>query len=294
MTVLAGVGESFQQTAATGPLLFALGACLLAGLVSFASPCVVPLVPGYLSYLAGLVGAQAPPATVDQARRSRSAAPAGGTATAVLTETPAAAETGPAPDSGRLRVAGAAGLFVAGFTVVFVLATATVFGLIQTLNVNRELLQRLGGVVTIVMGLAFLGLIPALQRDTRMEPRRLAGIAGAPLLGAVFALGWTPCLGPTLSGVMAVAAGTEGTTAVRGVALIVAYCLGLGLPFVILAFGSASALRGVGWLRRNSRRIQIVGGVLLVAVGAALVTGAWDQFVGWVRDGFVAEVTLPI
>jgi cytochrome c-type biogenesis protein len=127
-----------------------------------------------------------------------------------------------------------------------------------------------------------------------MEPRRLAGIAGAPLLGAVFALGWTPCLGPTLSGVMAVAAGTEGTTAVRGVALIVAYCLGLGLPFVILAFGSASALRGVGWLRRNSRRIQIVGGVLLVAVGAALVTGAWDQFVGWVRDGFVAEVTLPI
>ncbi|MEV3965339.1 cytochrome c biogenesis CcdA family protein [Nocardia sp. NPDC050193] len=294
MTALAGVGESFQQTAATGPLLLALGACLLAGLVSFASPCVVPLVPGYLSYLAGLVGAQAPPATVDQVRRNRSATPAGNTATAVLTETPAAAETASAPESGRLRVAGAAGLFVAGFTVVFVLATATVFGLIQTLNVNRELLQRLGGVVTIVMGLAFLGLIPALQRDTRMEPRRLAGIAGAPLLGAVFALGWTPCLGPTLSGVMAVAAGTEGTTAVRGVALIVAYCLGLGLPFVILAFGSASALRGVGWLRRNSRRIQIVGGILLVAVGAALVTGAWDQFVGWVRDGFVAEVTLPI
>lgn len=292
--MLAGVGESFQQTAATGPLLLALGACLLAGLVSFASPCVVPLVPGYLSYLAGLVGAQAPPATVDQARRDRSVAPADSTATAVLTETPAAAETASAPESGRLRVAGAAGLFVAGFTVVFVLATATVFGLIQTLNVNRELLQRLGGVVTIVMGLAFLGLIPALQRDTRMEPRRLAGIAGAPLLGAVFALGWTPCLGPTLSGVMAVAAGTEGTTAVRGVALIVAYCLGLGLPFVILAFGSASALRGVGWLRRNSRRIQIVGGILLVAVGAALVTGAWDQFVGWVRDGFVAEVTLPI
>ncbi|GGL43511.1 cytochrome c biogenesis CcdA family protein [Nocardia jinanensis] len=296
MTLLAGVGESFQQTAATGPLLLALGACLLAGLVSFASPCVVPLVPGYLSYLAGLVGAQAPPVTVDQARGRRSTAPAGGATTAVLTETPATADTGPALtlDSARLRVAGAAGLFVAGFTVVFVLATATVFGLIQTLNVNRELLQRLGGVATIVMGLAFLGLIPALQRDTRMEPRRLAGIAGAPLLGAVFALGWTPCLGPTLSGVMAVAAGTEGTTAVRGVALIIAYCLGLGLPFVILAFGSASALRGVGWLRRNSRRIQVIGGILLVAVGAALVTGAWDQFVGWVRDGFVAEVTLPI
>lgn len=292
--MLAGVGESFQQTAATGPLLLALGACLLAGLVSFASPCVVPLVPGYLSYLAGLVGAQAPPVTVDQARRDRAAAATGTGSTAVLTETAAHKETGPAPDTGRLRVAGAAGLFVAGFTVVFVLATATVFGLIQTLNVNRELLQRLGGVVTIVMGLAFIGLIPALQRDTRMAPRRFAGIAGAPLLGGVFALGWTPCLGPTLSGVMAVAAGTEGTTAARGVALIVAYCAGLGLPFVVLAFGSASALRGVGWLRRNTRTIQVVGGLLLVAVGVALVTGAWDLFVGWVRDGFVAEVTLPI
>jgi cytochrome c-type biogenesis protein len=277
--VLAGVGDSFQQTAASGPLLLALGACLLAGLVSFASPCVVPLVPGYLSYLAGLVGAEAPPATVAQAT--------GGRAGAAVT----AAES---LRSGRMRVAGAAGLFVAGFTVVFVLATATVFGVIQTLNVNRELLQRIGGVVTILMGLVFIGLVPALQRDTRMEPRRLTSIMGAPLLGGVFALGWTPCLGPTLSGVMAVAAGTDGTTAVRGVALIVAYCLGLGLPFVVLAFGSASALRGVGWLRRNSRTIQIIGGLLLVAVGAALVTGAWDQFVAWVRDAFVSEVTLPI
>ncbi|MFE3446517.1 cytochrome c biogenesis CcdA family protein [Nocardia sp. NPDC059180] len=282
MTVLAGVGESFQQTAATGPLLLALGACLLAGLVSFASPCVVPLVPGYLSYLAGLVGAEAPPATVAEAQGKT----ASGTAVAVVERSPLRAA--------RMRVAGAAGLFVAGFTVVFVLATATVFGVIQTLNVNRELLMRLGGVVTILMGLVFIGLVPALQRDTRMEPRRLTSIAGAPLLGGVFALGWTPCLGPTLSGVMAVAAGTEGATAVRGVALIVAYCLGLGLPFVILAFGSASALRGVGWLRRNSRTIQVIGGLLLVAVGIALVTGAWDQFVAWVRDAFVSEVTLPI
>ncbi|MFI5541447.1 cytochrome c biogenesis CcdA family protein [Nocardia sp. NPDC003999] len=274
--VLAAVGDSFQQTAASGPLLLALGACLLAGLVSFASPCVVPLVPGYLSYLAGLVGAEAPPATVAEATGGRVA-----TAARPLR-------------SGRMRVAGAAGLFVAGFTVVFVLATATVFGVIQTLNVNRELLQRIGGVVTILMGLVFIGLVPALQRDTRMEPRRLTSLMGAPLLGGVFALGWTPCLGPTLSGVMAVAAGTDGTTAVRGVALIIAYCLGLGLPFVVLAFGSASALRGVGWLRRNSRTIQIIGGMLLVAVGAALVTGAWDQFVAWVRDAFVSEVTLPI
>lgn len=275
VTVLADVGNSFQQAAATGPLLVALGACLLAGLVSFASPCVVPLVPGYLSYLAGLVGAEAPPVTVAQARAGKR-----GTATV---------ERG-----GRARVAGAAGLFVAGFTVVFVLASVTVFGVIQTLNVNRELLQRIGGVVTILMGLVFLGLVPALQRDTRMHPRRLTGLIGAPLLGAVFALGWTPCLGPTLSGVMAVSAGTEGATAVRGVVLTVAYCLGLGLPFVILAFGSASALRGVGWLRRNSRTIQVIGGILLVAVGIALVTGVWDHFVGWVRNVFVSQTTLPI
>ncbi|MFE3754843.1 cytochrome c biogenesis CcdA family protein [Nocardia tengchongensis] len=274
MTYLASVGDSFQQTAATGPLLLALGACVLAGLVSFASPCVVPLVPGYLSYLAGVVGAEAPPVTVESARN---------TSTAVASR-----------GSARLRVAGAAALFVAGFTVVFVLAATTVFGTMQALDVNRELLQRVGGVVTIVMGLAFIGLIPVLQRDTRMEPRRFSGIIGAPLLGAVFALGWTPCLGPTLSGVISVSVGTQGATAVRGVALIVAYCLGLGLPFIILAFGSATALRGVGWLRRNSRTIQVIGGLLLVAVGIALVTGSWDLFVSWVRDAFVSNVTLPI
>ncbi|NUS42888.1 MAG: cytochrome c biogenesis protein CcdA [Mycobacteriaceae bacterium] len=264
----ASVGSSFQEAAASGPLALAVGACLLAGLVSFASPCVVPLVPGYLSYLAGVVGAAAPPVTAVEAETSARA--------------------------GRLRVVGAAALFVAGFTVVFVLASASVFGIVSTLSVNREVLQRVGGVVTILMGLVFVGFVPALQRDTRMEPRRLAGLVGAPLLGAVFALGWTPCLGPTLAGVMSVAAGTQGATAARGVLLIVAYCLGLGLPFVILAFGSAGALRWVGWLRRNTRAIQVFGGLLLVAVGIALVTGVWDLFVGWVRDAFVSNVELPI
>jgi len=266
-----GVGDAFQSTAATGPLLLALGACVLAGLVSFASPCVVPLVPGYLSYLAGVVGADAPAVTAEEA--------------ATRTKT---------VSDGRLRVAGAAALFVAGFTVVFVLATASVFGAISALAINRDILMRVGGVVTIAMGLVFIGLIPALQRDTRLEPRRISSLAGAPLLGAVFALGWTPCLGPTLAGVISLAAGTDGATAARGVALIVAYCLGLGLPFVILALGSSRALRGVGWLRRNARTIQIFGGIMLVAVGVALVTGAWDQFVGWVRDAFISEVTLPI
>ncbi len=267
---LAGVGASFQEAAASGPLILALGACVLAGLVSFASPCVVPLVPGYLSYLAGVVGADAPAVTAGEA--------------AVKTKV----------RSGRLRVAGAAALFVLGFTVVFVLATASVFGAISVLSINRELLMRIGGVVTIAMGLVFVGLIPALQRDVRFEPKQVGSLAGAPLLGGVFALGWTPCLGPTLAGVISLAAGTDGATAARGVTLIVAYCLGLGLPFVILAFGSVSALRGVGWLRTHARQIQVFGGIMLIAVGIALVTGAWDQFVGWIRDAFVSDVVLPI
>ena len=267
---LAGIGETFQTTASTGPLVLAFGVCVLAGLVSFASPCVVPLVPGYLSYLAGVVGADAPAVTATEA-----------TTTTVRT-------------SSRLRVAGAAGLFVLGFTVVFVLATATVFGAISVLQVNRELLMRIGGVVTIAMGLVFIGLVPALQRDVRFEPRRVGSLVGAPLLGGVFALGWTPCLGPTLAGVISLAAGTEGATAARGVALIIAYCIGLGLPFVVLAFGSVSALRGVGWLRTHARQIQVFGGIMLIAVGVALVTGAWDVFVSWVRDAFVSDVVLPI
>ena len=271
MSVLAqGVGESFQSAAATGPLLLALGASLVAGAVSFASPCVVPLVPGYLSYLAGVVGAETP-----------AVAPSGSGATATRTR-------------GRYRVAGAAGLFVAGFTVVFTLATVSVFGVIAALRVNTEVLQRVGGVVTIVMGLVFLGLVPALQRDTRPEPRRVPTLWGAPLLGAVFGLGWTPCLGPTLAGVLSVAAGTEGATAVRGVVLVVAYCLGLGLPFVLLALGSARALRSVAWLRTHSRQVQVVGGVALVLVGVALLTGAWAELVGWLRDGPVSSVVLPI
>ncbi|MDV7199619.1 cytochrome c biogenesis CcdA family protein [Rhodococcus kroppenstedtii] len=261
-------GTAFQSAAASGPMILAMGAAALAGLVSFASPCCVPLVPGYLSYLAGISGAEAPVVA------SRSGSPAATT--------------------GRWRVTGAALLFVSGFTVVFVLATASVFGVIGALQLNRELLQRVGGAITVIMGLAFVGLVPALQRDTRPHPRPVASLAGAPLLGAVFGLGWTPCLGPTLAGVLSVSAGTGGTTAARGVVLIVAYCLGLGAPFVALAFGSDKALRGVGWLRRYSRRIQVAGGVLLVLVGVALLTGYWELFVSWLRDEFVSTVVLPI
>jgi cytochrome c-type biogenesis protein len=251
------------EIAAAGPVLVAAGISVLAGLVSFASPCVVPLVPGYLSYLAAVVGVEEEPGQL-------------------------------AVRTARLRVAGAAALFVAGFTAVFLLGTVAVLGMTSALITNQLLLQRIGGVITIVMGLVFVGFIPVLQRDTRFAPRQLSTIGGAPLLGAVFALGWTPCLGPTLTGVIAVASATDGANVARGVALVIAYCLGLGIPFVLLAFGSARAVQGLGWLRRHTREIQIFGGVLLILVGTALVTGVWNDFVSWVRDAFVTDVRLPI
>jgi cytochrome c-type biogenesis protein len=250
------------ETAAAGPLLVALGLCVLAGLVSFASPCVVPLVPGYLSYLAAVVGVDV---GVEGAEVSR-----------------------------RWRIVGSAVLFVAGFTAVFVLGTVAVLGMTTTLITNQLVLQRVGGIVTIIMGLVFIGFIPALQRQVRFTPRRLAGLAGAPLLGAVFALGWTPCLGPTLTGVIAVASATDGASVARGVALVIAYCLGLGIPFIALAVGSGWAVGAFGWLRSHTRGMQIFGGILLIAVGLALVTGAWNEFISWMRDAFVSDVRLPI
>jgi cytochrome c-type biogenesis protein len=177
---------------------------------------------------------------------------------------------------------------------VFVLGTVAVLGMTTTLITNQLLLQRIGGVITIVMGLVFVGFIPVLQREARFTPLQVSTLGGAPLLGAVFGLGWTPCLGPTLTGVIAVASATDGASVARGVALVIAYCLGLGIPFVLLAFGSARAVQGLGWLRRHTRGIQIFGGVLLIIVGTALVTGLWNDFVSWVRDAFVSDMTLPI
>lgn len=262
---MSDIGGAFADAAATGPLFLGLLAAAVAGLVSFASPCVIPLLPGYVSYLAGVVGAD-----TEYSREG-----------AVVT-------------AKRARVGGAALLFIAGFTVVFVLATATVFGAIRVLTINQETLMRVGGVITILMGIVFMGFIRPLQNDTRMAPKRWSTIAGAPLLGGVFALGWTPCLGPTLAAIISVSAGTEGMTAVRGVVLIVAYCLGLGLPFILVALGSAKALRGVGWLRRHSRTIQLIGGALMIVVGILLVSGQWALFVDWVRQFLVSDTTLPI
>ncbi|MEY7970507.1 cytochrome c biogenesis CcdA family protein [Saccharomonospora xinjiangensis] len=256
--------NAVTELATTGPLLLAAGLSLLAGAISFASPCVVPLVPGYLAYLAALVGADAPAVSVGEERKK-----------------------------GRLAVVGAAGLFVLGFTVVFTAGVGGLVWLADSLWANQELLQRVGGVVIIAMAFVFLGFIPMLQRDLRIHRIPRAGLWGAPVLGAVFGLGWTPCIGPTLSGVLMIAT-SSGATGARGVFLVLLYCLGLGLPFVLLAAGARWAVGATDWLRRNGRKVQIFGGVLLLVVGVLLVTGLWADLTSWMRDAFITDTRLPL
>jgi cytochrome c-type biogenesis protein len=245
---------------------------LLAGVISFASPCVVPLVPGYLAYLAALVGADAPPVKVSAGA-------------------PGAADE--QPRAGRWRVVGAVGLFVLGFTVVFAATVGGIVWLGDALLINEDLLQRIGGVVIIAMALVFVGLVPGLQREFRFHRVPRLGLAGAPLLGAIFGLGWTPCLGPTLSGVTILASSTGGTAA-RGLLLVLVYCLGLGVPFLVIALGARWSVRASGWLRRHGRAIQLTGGGLLLVVGVLLVTGLWGELTSWLRDAVVTDTVLPL
>ena len=248
---------SASTTITDGSLLLALPLAAAAGLVSFLSPCVLPLVPGYLAYTTGLSAAE----VFDDAGRRR----------------------------GRL-VLGAL-LFVAGFTVVFVSAGVLLGSFGGFLLDHQDALQRWLGVFTIVMGLAFIGVLPWLQRDVRIEKRPAVGLAGAPLLGAAFGLGWSPCLGPTLGAVMAL--GLDQGTALRGGVLAVAYCLGLGLPFVVAALAFGRAMTAFGWVKRHYLAVMRTGGAMLVVIGLLLVTGAWDQLVEqlqvWV-NGFTVAI----
>jgi cytochrome c-type biogenesis protein len=232
--------DSLPGIAQSGSLPLALLVSALAGLVSFASPCVLPLVPGYLGYVTGLTG-------VDLERQRR----------------------------GRM-VTGAA-LFVLGFTVVFVLLAAAFGAVGSHLLEHQVLLTRVFGGITIVLGLVFIGWLPGGERQWRPSWRPAAGLVGAPLLGAVFGLGWVPCIGPTLSAVLALA--SNEASASRGAALATAYCLGLGLPFLVtaLAFGRVAHVWSA--VRRHQRLVQVLGGLLLVGVGILLVTGAWTDLV---------------
>ncbi|MFI7617722.1 cytochrome c biogenesis CcdA family protein [Nonomuraea terrae] len=225
-----------SDVVASGSLLLAVPIAVLAGVVSFLSPCVLPLVPGYLSYVTGM--------SAD-------------------------------PRRGRL-VLGTA-LFVAGFGLVFVLSGALFGGLGSVMLGNADVITRVLGVLTILLGLAFLGVLPGLMRDVRIHRVPAAGLAGAPLLGVVFGLGWTPCIGPTLAVVLAL--GLNEGSAARGALLAVAYALGLGLPFVAAALAYSRALRTFRAIRKHSRLITRIGGGMMVAVGVLLVSGLWGEMI---------------
>jgi cytochrome c-type biogenesis protein len=266
------VGATFSGIVSDGPLLVAALVAALVGLISFASPCVLPLVPGYLSYVAGLVGTGA---------RATAPAPvpvtAGGGGATAAPQREAADERSP-----RGRMVLGAVLFVLGFTLVFVTVTMAFGGLGRLLLGHADVVDRVLGAVTVVMGLGFLGWLPLLQRTKRLAFRPATGLAGAPLLGIVFGLGWTPCLGPTLSAVLSL--GFQQATAGRGAVLGVAYCIGLGVPFVLVALGARWALGATSFLRRHARTVTRVGGAVLVVVGLLLLTGAWTGLMEWLRS----------
>ncbi len=251
----AGLVAATGDTVTSGALPLAVGVAALAGLVSFASPCVLPLVPGFLGYVTGLTGESA-------------------------------------ADRSRGRTLAGALLFVVGFTVVFVLGSIFVTGVGGVLVEHREVLLRVGGAVVVLMGLVFVGL--GSQREVRIHWRPRAGLLGAPVLGAVFALGWAPCTGPTLAAVLVMATASGDAQVTRGVTLALAYGLGLGLPFLLVAAGLDRAGRASAWLRRHMRTIQLLGGVLLVVVGLLMLTGVWETMNTWVQTELVSgfEVSL--
>jgi cytochrome c-type biogenesis protein len=239
------IGDWFAGTALSGSLLLAVPVALVAGLVSFFSPCVVPLLPGYLSYATGLSGAD-----LESARRGRM----------VLGST----------------------LFVLGFTAVFVAMGTASGALGDWLIVYSREISVVLGVFTILVGIAFLGLVPWMQRDMRVHKVPAVGLTAAPLLGVLFGLGWTPCIGPTLSAVQ-VLAFQEGTAG-RGALLSIAYSLGLGLPFILAGLGFRRMLGAVRWVRQHQVWVTRVGGVMLIIVGLLLVTGVWDLWVAYLRS----------
>ena len=261
--------ETIGTTVLTGSLLAAIPLALAAGLVSFLSPCVFPLVPGYLSYVTGMSGTQ-------------TAATAGGNGT--TTRTVADIDTELA--SRRWTMVTGSALFIAGFSLVFI-AVGGFFGWLGELLMDyTDPITRVLGVLTIVLGLAFMGVMPGFGREFRFHRLPRAGLAGAPLLGLLFGLGWTPCIGPTLAAVQTLAFVEGG--AGRGMLLSLVYCVGLGLPFILASLLYRRALSAFGWLKRHTRTVTMVGGAMLVLVGLAMVTGLWTELTiamqGWAGD----------
>jgi cytochrome c-type biogenesis protein len=259
------MAESFASIASSGPLLLAIGVAALAGLVSILSPCVLPLLPGYLSYVTGLAGSDL------EADRTGSAEGAGGVAVTSRV-------------AGKGRVLAGTVLFVLGFAVVFTLIATLVANVGYTLKTHRDLLDVILGLLVIVLGLGYLGWIPGLQREARITRLPAAGLIGAPIFGGIFAISWLPCSGPTLGAVLALAL-TGGDTS-RAVVLALAYSLGLGLPFVVFGLFFRKLLGVFRAIRRNSRWVTRIGGVLLILIGLTLVTGGWNHVLVWMQTTF--------
>jgi cytochrome c-type biogenesis protein len=251
------VGDWFESTAGSGSLVLAVPVAVLAGLVSFFSPCVIPLLPAYLSYATGLSGA-------DLA----------------------------AGDVRRGRMLAGSVLFVLGFTVVFVLLGVSTGAIASWLLVNQTTINLVLGALAIVMGLAFVGLVPALQRDVRIHRVPAVGLAAAPLLGFLFGVGWTPCIGPTLSVIVGLSY-QEGSAGRSGL-LLACYSLGLGVPFVLAGLFWKRALGALGFVRRHQQWVTRAGGVMLVAVGVLLVTGVWEYAVQWLQIHLVSDFEVGV
>jgi cytochrome c-type biogenesis protein len=258
------LAASTANTVTSGSLLLAIPVAFAAGVVSFLSPCVLPLVPGYIGYITGLTGAEIAQTTAQEGEVE--AVEGSGTTTAVKQRTTAAV-------MGKVTLGTL--LFVAGFSVVFV-ATGALFGALGAWLLEwADVLQRGLGVIVIIMGLAYLGWLPGLQREWRVHKRVPTGLWGAPLLGLLFGLGWTPCIGPTLAAVQALA--FSEASAARGALLSLAYALGLGLPFLIVGLLLGRAYTAVRALRRHQLLLVRIGGAMLIIIGVLLVTGVWQD-----------------